>query len=155
MEGGKSWLSEFFPTDQLGEKFAIKRTESDLNPRESENEAMSNSLEREIVATPPLRQRSPMNVGHSGLIHNTISEIGEEKNTNKIPERKKGRVAGYMCNRMFMQIYLSRFSTHAVSEVVKRLNDEQWEAVVKMGFGSMRELRTCSLPYDIFSWMTD
>ncbi|KAI5658623.1 hypothetical protein M9H77_27416 [Catharanthus roseus] len=51
--------------------------------------------------------------------------------------------------------YLSRCSTHAMNEVIKSLNDEQREAVVRMGFRSMLELRTCSLPYDIFSWMTD
>ncbi|KAI5654886.1 hypothetical protein M9H77_32073 [Catharanthus roseus] len=85
-----------------GRKSAIKRTEPDLNPLESENEAISNSLEKETVATPPFR-----------------------------------------C------------STHVVNEVIKRLNDEQREAVVRRGFGSMLELRTCSLADDLFSWMTD
>ncbi|KAI5669131.1 hypothetical protein M9H77_18984 [Catharanthus roseus] len=30
--------------------------------------------------------------------------------------------------------YLSRFSTHAMNEIVKSLNDEQREAVARMGF---------------------
>ncbi|KAI5682294.1 hypothetical protein M9H77_03522 [Catharanthus roseus] len=65
----EGWLPEFFP--------AMKRTESDLNPCESEYEAVSNNLERETEATPPLRQGSPTNEGHSGQIHNIDSEIGE------------------------------------------------------------------------------
>ncbi|KAI5672564.1 hypothetical protein M9H77_12928 [Catharanthus roseus] len=63
-----------------------------------------------------------------------------------------------MYNRTFVVSkpkYLSRCSTHVVNAVFKRLNDEQREAVVRIGFRSMPELRTCSLPYDILSWMTD
>ncbi|KAI5658393.1 hypothetical protein M9H77_27186 [Catharanthus roseus] len=61
-----------------------------------------------------------------------------------------------MCNGTFaVSKYFNKCSTYAVNEVIKSLNDEQWEAVLRVGFGSMLELRACSLPYDIFSWATD
>ncbi|KAI5666622.1 hypothetical protein M9H77_16475 [Catharanthus roseus] len=126
MKGRKRLASGVLPDRLTRRKSAIKRIEPDLNPQESENETISNSFEREKVATLPLRQGSPTNEGHSGQICNTVSEIRKEKN------------ALLMLN-----------------EVVKRLNDEQREAVVIMGFESMLELRTCSLTYDIFSWMTN
>ncbi|KAI5680812.1 hypothetical protein M9H77_02039 [Catharanthus roseus] len=107
-------------------------------------------------AAPPLRQGSLMNEGDSGQIHNIVLEIREEKSTNQIPEKKKGRITRHICNGTFVvSKYLSRCSFHVVNEVVKRLNDEQREAVVRMDFGSLLELKTCSLLYDIFSWMTD
>ncbi|KAI5670665.1 hypothetical protein M9H77_11029 [Catharanthus roseus] len=72
-----------------------------------------------MVATLLLRPECPMNEGHWGQIHNTISEIREEKTTNQILERKKGRIARHMCNGMFVPKYLSRCSTHDVNEVIK------------------------------------
>ncbi|KAI5663622.1 hypothetical protein M9H77_22945 [Catharanthus roseus] len=75
---GKGLVFGVFSNKLTWRKSSIKRIELDLNPRESENEAVSNNLEREMVATPPFRQGSPMNEGHSGHIYNTILEIGEE-----------------------------------------------------------------------------
>ncbi|KAI5668132.1 hypothetical protein M9H77_17985 [Catharanthus roseus] len=138
MKGRTRLAFGVLPNRPTGRKYAIKRTKLDLNHRESENEAVSNSLER--------KRWQHCHLGR------------EEKSTNQIPGRKKERIAEHMCNRMFMVSkpkYLSRCSIHFVNEVVKRLNDEQREVVVRMGFGSMLELRTCSLPYDIFSWMTN
>ncbi|KAI5676573.1 hypothetical protein M9H77_07523 [Catharanthus roseus] len=153
-ERRKRLASIVLPNRPTGRKSAIKRIEPDLNPREFENEAVSNSLDGEMVATPPLRHESSMNEEYSGQIHNTVLEIGEEKSTTQIPGRKKGMITKHMCNGTFVvSKYWSRYSTHAMNEVVKKLNDEQQEVVVRMVFRSMLELRTCSLPYNIFSWM--
>ncbi|KAI5670857.1 hypothetical protein M9H77_11221 [Catharanthus roseus] len=57
---------EVLPNRPTGRKSVNKRTEPNLNSREVENEAVSNSLEREKVATPPLRLGSPTYEGTDG-----------------------------------------------------------------------------------------
>ncbi|KAI5656346.1 hypothetical protein M9H77_25139 [Catharanthus roseus] len=69
------------PDRLTGRKSTIKRTKLDLNPREFENEVVSNSLERKTVAM----------------------EIREEKSTNQIPRRNKRRITRHICNRTFVE----------------------------------------------------
>ncbi|KAI5682710.1 hypothetical protein M9H77_03938 [Catharanthus roseus] len=54
-EERKRLVSGVLPDRPTRRKSTIKRTKPDLNPRESKNEAVSNSLERETVATLPHR----------------------------------------------------------------------------------------------------
>ncbi|KAI5674337.1 hypothetical protein M9H77_14701 [Catharanthus roseus] len=79
MKWRKRLASRVLPKGPTRRKSVTKRTEPDLNPRESENEAVSNSLERETVATPPLRQGSPTNEGHSNKFIIPIRRLEKKK----------------------------------------------------------------------------
>ncbi|KAI5650002.1 hypothetical protein M9H77_36007 [Catharanthus roseus] len=96
----------------------------DLNPRESENEAVSNSLEREIVATLSLRQGSPTHEGYSDKFIILIRRLEREKARIIYPGRRREGLPDISMN-----------------EVVKSLNHEQREYTVRGGEGASEVLK--------------
>ncbi|KAI5675638.1 hypothetical protein M9H77_06588 [Catharanthus roseus] len=106
--------SRVLPDRPTRRKSAIKRTEPDLNPPEFENEVVSNSLEREMVATPPPRQGSPTNKGHLGQIHNTVWEIGEEKSTKSDPQEEERKDCRTHVQRNVCDVQVTAEDAHRI-----------------------------------------
>ncbi|KAI5671936.1 hypothetical protein M9H77_12300 [Catharanthus roseus] len=137
----KRLASGVLPDRPTGRKSTIKRTELDRNPRESEMRQFLTALRGD--------RWQDYHLGKEVLKIKGIP--GKKYKSNPCEEQKKDCRIHVQRNPK----YLNRYSTHAVNVVVKRLDDKQRKAIVRMGFRSMLELRTCSLPYDIFSWMAD
>ncbi|KAI5652646.1 hypothetical protein M9H77_29833 [Catharanthus roseus] len=77
------------PDKPTGRKSAIKRTEPDLNPRESKNKTVSNSLEKEKVANRHLGREVLQMRGTQDKFIIPFQRLGRKKAQIRSPERRK------------------------------------------------------------------